>query len=333
MTLPPLRDDVRAAVRVPGTTANLGPGFDALGMAVSRHLVATAVDRGDVRVTTTGEGAGEVPEDDDNLVWASLVRCCEAYDVAVPEVSLEVANALPLERGLGSSSAAIVAGLLLARQLADLAVGDLELVTLATEVEGHPDNVAPALLGGFVSATVGSDGALVVRRAQPDPRTGAVVAVPTARQNTGDARAAMPDALDRAEVTTQAGRAVHVAGALTGTWPVAPAAAGDLLHEPARFAAMPASAELVAAWRDAGLHAWLSGAGPAVAAAVPRTDTAAHERAVALARAAGFTADVLAWDLSGATLCPVGGCAVAGLEGCVDCPRRGLCSTTVDRAG
>jgi homoserine kinase len=320
-----LRDDVLAAVRVPATSANLGPGFDALGVALGLYLCVAATPRGPVRVTTTGEGAGEVTDGDDNLVWASLVQFCRAHDVPVPDVSLEVDNHIPLERGLGSSSSAIVAGLALGRFLTDVAVGDRDLVRLADEIEGHPDNVAPAILGGFVSSTVTCDGDLVVRRAQPDARTAVVVAVPPHRQLTSEARAALPEALSRDDVVVQAGRAAHVTGALTGAWPVDATAAGDVLHEPGRLQAMPASGALVADWRAAGLHAWLSGAGPSVAAAVPAAGGDVRTRAVDLAEAAGFTVLALDWDLAGTMVCAPGHCAVAGLEGCAGCPRRGLC--------
>lgn len=318
-------DDVLVAVRVPATSANLGPGFDALGVALGLYLVVGVTERGPTRVTTTGEGAGEVGEGDDNLVWASLVRFCRAHDVAVPDVSLEVANHIPLERGLGSSSSAIVAGLALGRFLTGVVVGDRDLVRLADEVEGHPDNVAPAILGGFVSSTTTCDGDLVVRRAQPDPRTGVVVAVPRDRQLTSEARAVLPPSLSRDEVVLQAGRAAHVTGALAGVWPVDPEAAGDVLHEPGRFEAMPASGQLVASWRAAGLHAWLSGAGPSVAAAVPTLGGELRAHAVAVAEAAGFTVHQLDWDLAGTVVCAPGRCAVAGMEGCAGCPRRGLC--------
>lgn len=321
-----MRDDLLGAVRVPATSANLGPGFDALGVALGLHLVVAATAPGGVRVTTTGEGAGELPEGDDNLVWTSLVRFCVAHGVDVPNVSLEVRNDIPLERGLGSSSAAIVGGLAMGRLLSGAVVGDRELVRQADEIEGHPDNIAPAILGGFVSATTGADdGHLVVRRAQPDPSARVVVAVPQARQLTSEARAALPAWVPRADVITQASRAVHVAGALTGSWPVDPLASGDVLHEPGRFHVMEASGDVARAWRDHGVHAWLSGAGPAVAAAVPRVPGAAVDRAVEIAEKAGFTALVLDWDLSGTIACAPGRCAVAGLEGCPGCPRRGLC--------
>lgn len=313
------------AVRVPATSANLGPGFDALGVALGLHLVVGATARDRVRVHTSGEGAGELAEDDDNLVWASLVRFCRTYECEVPDVSLVARNDIPLERGLGSSSSAIVAGLALGRSLTGAVVGDRELVRLADEIEGHPDNVAPAILGGFVSSTTTADGGLVVRRAQPDATTALAVAIPDSRQNTDEARAVLPDVLSRADVVTQAGRAAHVTGALTGTWPMDAGAAGDRLHEPGRFEAMPDTARLAGAWRAAGLHAWLSGAGPSVAAVIPAASGDIRRRVASMGAAEGFTVHVLDWDLSGTVACAAGRCAFAGREGCATCPRRGLC--------
>lgn len=312
------------AVRVPATTANLGPGFDALGAAVGRWLVAGSTARQDDRVTTSGEGAGEVATDDDNLVWRSLVRFCAEHGAPVPDVSLQVTNDIPLERGLGSSSAAIVAGLALGRALTGAVVGDLDLVRLAADIEGHPDNVAPAVLGGFVSCATAPTGDLVVRRAQPTPTTGVVVAVPGSRQATSEARAALPASLPRGEATVQAARASHVTGAFTGLWPGDPALSGDLLHEPPRLEVMRASGALLAALRDAGIHAWLSGAGPTVAAMVPLIDAAPRELALHLADQHGFAAAALDWDLAGTLVCPEGGCAVSGVGGCATCPRARL---------
>lgn len=320
-----MRQDLLTAVRVPATSANLGPGFDALGVALGLHLVVGATPRGPVRVRTAGEGAGELAEDDSNLVWASLVRFCTAYELEVPDVSLQVCNDIPLERGLGSSSAAIVAGLALGRSLTGTVVGDRELVQLADEIEGHPDNVAPAILGGFVSSTTTAQGALVVRRAQPDPTTQVVVAIPDNRQNTDAARSVLPDSLSRADAVTQAGRAAHVAGALTGTWPVDAGAAGDRLHEPGRFEVMQDSGRLARSWRAAGLHAWLSGAGPAVAAVVASSPGDAQQHARSLGDTEGFTVRVFDWDLSGTVACAHGRCAFAGGQRCATCPRRGLC--------
>jgi homoserine kinase len=312
------------AVQVPATSANLGPGFDAFGLALDRYLAVQSVPR-DVqadRVVTTGEGADELPGDDANLVWRSFVAFCEHHDVAVPDLAIRAATQIPLERGLGSSSSAIVAGLVLARDVTGVEVGDRDLVVLATDLEGHPDNVAPALLGGLVACTTDDRGRLVVRRVNPAPRLRPLVFVPDVRQSTAAARAVLPAALPRSEVAVQAGRAGHVLAALAGVWPVAVGAAGDRLHEPPRLRVMGASRAVIEELRRRGIHAWLSGAGPSVAAMVPAGDEGVVRQVRELAVTRGFTLHAAAVELSGARSCPDDGCGLTGSGGCVQCPRR-----------
>lgn len=311
-------------VEVPATTANLGPGFDALGAAVSRYLTVQSRDRSasPERVTTTGEGEGEVATGEDNLIWRCLVRFCDEHAQDVPDVALRVHNDVPLERGMGSSSAAIVAGLALGRALTGAAVGDLDLVDLANDIEGHPDNVAPAILGGFVACATADDGALVVRRTTPAPTLRPLLMVPQTRQLTTTARGVLPDSLTRAQVASHAARTGHVVGAFVGAWPMDPRLAGDLLHEEARFGVMAPTGALVRDLRAAGVHAWLSGAGPAVAAVIGPRDRDALDASTRTAAAHGFEAWALDWDLSGVLVCPAGGCAFAGTGTCGRCPSR-----------
>ena len=313
-------------VQVPATSANLGPGYDAYGVALDLHLVARSLPRDaqEPRVRVSGEGAEDLPTGDDNLVWQAFVRFCDHVEVAVPDVALEAVNRIPLERGLGSSSAAIVAGLTLARALTGVPVGDRALVPLASDLEGHPDNVAPALLGGLVVCSRDDAGTVVVRRINPAPPLRPVVLVPPTRQSTTDARAVLPDHLAAADVAVQAGRAGHVLGAFTGLWPVDPRLSGDLLHEPARRHVMGPSTALLAALRADGVHAWLSGAGPTVAVAVPRGQADDVARCRAHAEVHGFVTQPLAFDLAGAVACPDGGCAFAAVDRCVQCPRERL---------
>ncbi len=173
-----------ASVSVPATSANLGPGYDAFGIALDLRLYVAAVARSgdDPRVVTTGEGADEVATDDTNLVWHSLVAACEHFGWQAPDVALRVHNPIPLARGMGSSSAAIVAGLGLARVLAGAdasvgvaedvaAVGDVALTQLADSIEGHPDNVAPAVHGGLV-ACASTDAGRSCPSRRPPPRRG-----------------------------------------------------------------------------------------------------------------------------------------------------------------
>ena len=317
-------------VQVPATTANLGPGFDAFGLAIDLYLTVRTVppDGQSERVRTVGGvGCGTLATDDSNLVWRAFVAFCEYHDVEVPDVAMVAHCEVPLERGLGSSSAAIVAGLSLARALTGVRIGDRELVTQASVLEGHPDNVAPALLGGLVACAVDDDGNVIVRRVNPAPHLRPVALVPTASMATTAARAVLPDMLPRAAVAEQAARAGHVLAALSGTWPMAVEVAGDRLHEPSRLAVMGPSAEVVTALRTAGVHAWLSGAGPSVLAAVPavggRSD--ASDGLIAdIARTHDFVLHARRFDLAGALVCPDDGCGLAGNGGCVQCPRGRL---------
>lgn len=325
-------EHVRHAVQVPATTANLGPGYDAFGAAVDLHLLVATAPRADgPRVSARGEGAVELSDGDDNLVWTSLLAACERFGWQVPDVDLVVDNPIPLARGLGSSSAAIVAGIALARALAgadaglvrrDHAVGDVDLVDLAADLEGHPDNVAPALHGGMVAAATTDDGRRVVRTLPPPVTSRPLLLVPEQRQVTSEARAVLPEQLPRADVAEQAARAGHVLAGMAGLWPVDPDLAGDRLHEPTRLAVMAASGALVTALRAHGHHAWLSGAGPTVAVALPAGDAEASAARVAeLPEALGFRALLHSWDRQGVRACADGGCAVAGLAGgCSDCP-------------
>lgn len=311
-------------VQVPATTANLGAGFDAFGMALEHHLVVRSVPREQVATRLEVLDDAAVSTGEDNLIWRSLVACCETYGVPVPDVGLRVRSRIPLQRGMGSSSAAIVAGITLARELAALRIADREVVELATELEGHPDNVAPAVLGGLVACARTDDGTLVLRRVNPAPLLRPLLLVPADRQSTATARAVLPDTVPVATVADQAARAGHVLAALTGVWPAHAGLSGDHLHEPARAGVMPGSASLLAELRAAGRHAWLSGAGPSVAVAVPRSDTAAETTTHEVAAAHGFACLALDWDLSGARSCPDDGCGLAGTRDCILCPRQRL---------
>lgn len=169
-------------------------------------------------------------------------------------------------------------------------------------------------------------GTIVIRRTNPSARLRPIVCVPMTRQATVTARSVLPERLDLADVAVQASRAGHVVGALAGLWPIEPALSGDRLHEPARAQVMPASAKLLAQLRSAGIHAWLSGAGPAVAAAVPNGDATSGFGATVMSITTehGFTTEPLGFALSGAVACPEGGCAFTGGVQCSACPRSRL---------
>jgi homoserine kinase len=256
-------------VRVPATSANLGPGFDSLGLALARHdeIEARPVAHG-VHVAVAGEGAGELPMDGSNLVVRAMSAAFEALGERPAGLRLRCVNRIPQARGLGSSSAAIVAGLLLARAL--VAGGaerldDAALLVLATDLEGHPDNVAPCLLGGFTIAWSSPSGARAVRLT-PHEAVRPVVFVPAARGLTAEARAALPREVPHVDAAFNAGRAALLVHALTAAPDLLWSATEDRLHQDYRAPHLPATAELVARLRAGGVPAVVSGAGPSVLA-------------------------------------------------------------------
>jgi homoserine kinase len=259
-------------VRVPATSANLGPGFDALGLALAWYddLTARVTPRGYV-VQVSGEGAGELPGNGEHLVVRAMLATFDALGGRPPGLAVDCVNRIPQARGLGSSSAAIVAGVQLAR---GLVVGGLErlddlgALRIAAELEGHPDNVAPCLFGGFTIAWMEASGARAVRL-EPAAGVFPTVFVPPQRGLTAVARAALPLTVPHADAARNAGRAALLVHALTADPSLLLAATEDRLHQDYRAEGMPATAALVRALRAAGVAAVVSGAGPTVVALSP----------------------------------------------------------------
>jgi len=255
-------DQVR--VRVPATSANLGPGFDAFGLALTLYdeLVVTPGGSG-VTVQVSGCGADDVPLDESHLVVRSIRYGLEALGVEVPGFTLRCENRIPHGRGLGSSSAAIVGGLAAAYGLAGEPVDRERLLRMANELEGHPDNVAAAVYGGFTVAWLdGEDGRAV--RLDPADGLGAVAYVPSTRVLTKEARGLLPSVVPHGDAAANAGKAALLVVALTQRPELLLTATEDRLHQEFREPAMPESLALVHKLRGSGLAAIVSGAGPTV---------------------------------------------------------------------
>jgi homoserine kinase len=255
-------------VSVPATSANLGPGFDALGLALDHRdrVTAQLADDPGVEISVHGAGAGTVPLDEGHLVHRSMCAAFEHMGAEVPGLRLDCHNVIPHARGLGSSSAAIVAGVCLARALVaggSLLMDDDEVLSLAADLEGHPDNVAPALLGGFTVA-YRDGGRFRAAGVAVDPRVQVVAFVPPDGVETAVARGLLPSAVPHADAAANAGRAALLVAALSRQPELLLAATEDRLHQDYREAAMPRSLELVRALRADGLAAVVSGAGPSV---------------------------------------------------------------------
>lgn len=287
-------------VSVPATSANLGPGYDSLGIALGLRDVLTGQVREEtgVQLTVSGMGEDDVSLDESHLVYRAMCTAFAEMRCEVPGIRLHCENRIPHSRGLGSSSAAIVGGICLARGLVAggrLLMDDDAVFALAARMEGHPDNVAPAFYGGFTIAL--SDGDRVqATTVAVDPRVSAVVFVPPEPLHTSFARGLLPDAVPHAAAAADAARAALLVVALSGRPELLLAATEDYLHQCYREPAMPESLRLIRDLRADGIPAVLSGAGPSVLAFV---DASTREE-VRQRGPAGWETKSLAVDASGA---------------------------------
>jgi homoserine kinase len=284
-------DVVAARVRVSATSANLGPGFDSLGLALGLvdEVTVRVVPGGGVRVRVYGEGAGEVPDGEDHLVVRALRHALKAVGAEQPDgLVLLCRNAIPHGRGLGSSAAAVVAGVLAARSLLPdpTVLDDETALVVATDLEGHPDNAAAALLGGVTIAWVDSSPRAV--RVEPSAELAALVAVPQQRLATRHARSVLPVSVAHDDAALNAGRSALLVEALTRRPDLLLPATEDRLHQRQRAGAMPETLELVAALRARGLAAVVSGAGPTVLVLTTRVRAAADAAELAALAPAGW---------------------------------------------
>ena len=302
-------------VRVPATVANLGPGFDAVGVAVRMHLEIDIEPRRDsIEIMVEGEGAEELPQDSTNLVIRSMNSFFDHIGRRPPGYAVRVRNPIPLAAGLGSSAAAVVGGLYAARAVTERNVPQIEMVQLATSLEGHPDNVLPALLGGLVVCYRTGDGTvdqadLRYFRMEPSERLVPIIAVPREGFSTAEARRALPKQVSFADAQFTASRAALLVGGLsTGAGAeVLADAMNDRLHEPHRLKLMPETAAVHAELRAAGLPVALAGAGPSLLIVVPRPESATRAeqiRRVCRERNAGWRVFVSEWEPDGATVGP-----------------------------
>ena len=267
-------DGRRVTVEVPATTANLGAGYDCLGMALELTnrvvLEVRTWSKGGHELEVTGEGAGELDAGRGNRFVRGLEAAITEARGGVPEGAtwrMEMTNRIPLARGLGSSAAATVGGLLAANALLGEALSTADLLRLATVIEGHPDNAAPALMGGFVASAMLDDRVEAIRFDVPRGLR-AVVFIPDLRLRTSEMRKVLPARVPRADAVANLGRvALGVAGFAVGRTDVLEFLTEDRLHEPYRAAVYPQLPRMVADARAAGaIGACLSGAGSSIIA-------------------------------------------------------------------
>lgn len=255
-----------ARVEVPATSANLGPGFDSMGLALAlRDTIDVRTTQGRTEVAVTGHGADSLPTGEDHLVVQALRAGLD--HAGAPQVGLRLRcdNKIPHGRGLGSSAAAVVAGLMAARALVEdsAALDDSAVLALATRFEGHPDNAAPALLGGATIAWVEDSGPRAVRIEVSRALSPAVL-VPAAQLATSKARAVLPPRVPHGDAAHNAGRAALLVVALADRADLLLPATEDRLHQVYRGDVMRPSLDLLLALRAEGASAVISGAGPSV---------------------------------------------------------------------
>jgi homoserine kinase len=312
-----------AHVRVPATSANLGPGFDALALALDLHDdVVAVVGEDGVLIDVAGEGADQVARNEKNLVVSSMRATFDLLGGQPRGIELSCANRIPHGRGLGSSAAAIVAGILLARALVlggDQALPMTEVLELATRIEGHPDNVAACLLGGLTISWNSAETAHAIR-VNLDPSISPFVCVPPTASSTKASRKSLPEQVPHEDAAYNVARAALLVAELSGSvqatyddpesdnYPMTSVfasvfldATDDRLHQQYRRTGMNATANLVAALRRSGLPAVISGAGPSVLV-FTRTETDVKTATEALPK--GWSGSLLGVDRAGARLVP-----------------------------
>ena len=295
-------------VRVPATSANLGPGFDTLGIALGHNdELEVRVTDGPTIVLVEGVGEGEVPTDASNLVVRAAAHVYEQLGRPMPHLEIRAHNRIPHGRGMGSSGSAIVAGVmvaagLLARDADPIELSEDDLLRFATDLEGHPDNVAPALFGGLTIAWVDEHRVPKSKQLSVHRGISPLVLVPEVTMSTALARSLQPEQVPHADAVFNVSRSALLVAALTQSPELLFESTADRLHQDYRAEAMPATHQLIAELRAAGHAAVVSGAGPSilVLAGDPGERIAAAE--LAAARPEKWEPLYLAIDIKGATV-------------------------------
>jgi homoserine kinase len=257
---------MKVTVRAPATVANLGPGFDCFALALDLMNEVTADTAAPPAVRVEGEGKDELPTDASNLVFRTISYLAREAGGTLPPFELTCLNRIPLQRGLGSSAAAVVAGLLIGDAVLGTGLSADRLLEVAVDIEGHPDNVAACFRGGLALAYLGPEG-WRAETLHPNESLRPVVLVPeTERMATEDARRVLPVNVPRADASFNLSRAALTILALTERPDLLTVAMQDRLHQPNRLPLMPATRALFEDLREAGFAVCLAGSGPSLLA-------------------------------------------------------------------
>jgi homoserine kinase len=252
-------------VRIPASSANLGPGFDALGLALAIYLTCRFEPAERLSIRASGRDAGRISTGEDNLIWQTALAVAKDVGEELAPIALEIANDIPIGKGLGSSAAALTAGVVIADHLLGLHWKAHRILDEAAQIEGHPDNVAACVLGSIVAAAIDAGGVARAVRLELPSSYGVAVVVPDFVLATAQSRAVLPDCYSREDTLFNVQRSTLLIAALaTGTTTAFPAAFEDRLHQPYRYALVPGLEEMVKLRAPGLLGCALSGAGPSI---------------------------------------------------------------------
>jgi homoserine kinase len=252
-------------VRIPASSANLGPGFDALGLALAIYLTCRFERADGLSIRAAGRDAAQISTGEDNLIWQTALAVAKDVGETLPQIALEIENDIPIGKGLGSSAAALTAGVVIADHLLGLHWKPHRILDEAAQIEGHPDNVAACVLGSIVAAAIDAGGVARAVRLEFPANYGVAVVVPDFVLPTAQARAVLPDCYSREDTLFNVQRSTLLIAALaTGTTSAFPAAFEDRLHQPYRYALVPGLEEMVKLRAPGLLGCALSGAGPSI---------------------------------------------------------------------
>lgn len=281
-------------LRVPASSANLGPGFDALGLALGVYLTCRFRRSELLCIQATGRDAGSIPPTADNLIWQTALSVAQAHHLEMPPIELHIHNEIPLGKGMGSSAAALTAGVVIADELLNLGWKPLRILDEAARLEGHPDNVAPCTLGSIVASAIDSGGVTrAVRMPLPQGFDLAIV-VPDFDLPTSKARAVLPSGYSREDAVFNVQRAALLIAALaTGTTSVFPACIEDRFHQPYREALVPGLHEILRLRAPGLLGCALSGAGPSILVFFERGHENVCDLVIQIFRLHGHDAEIL----------------------------------------